>query len=62
MRMMDNIQSIQVLSYNDLEYAQENKKDFSETEANIHHYCNKITIKIPENQFNKRFEIIEKGF
>jgi hypothetical protein len=64
MRMMDRMQSIQVMVYNntDLEYVQKEKKDFDNIKSEVHRYANKVSIRIPENQFNKRFEIIEKGF
>jgi hypothetical protein len=63
-RMMDNTQSIQVLIYNnvDLEHVQRDKNDFENIKVYAQRYQNKVTIRIPENQFNKRFEIIEKGF
>ena len=64
MRTMDKIQSIQVMVYNNtnLEYVQKEKEDFDNIKSEVHRYANKVTLRIPENQFNKRFEIIEKGF
>jgi len=66
-KMMQNMQSIQVLLYNTIKDAKKDKKNDNSLTGRYQSMQDmlnevRIVIRIPENQFNKRFEIIEKGF